>query len=877
MTGTESEWVVLKFGGTSVTTPQAWETVASVVGSRLHAGLRPLVVHSALSGVSDGLEQLVAGAARGDWRSGFETIAERHWELARRLRLDSMEDLKDHLEQELAEVERVLSGIELLQEVTPRAHARALAAGELLATRIGAAALVGLGIETRWEDARSLLRSERIAPEEARPARSYLAAQCTPRFDPALLRRLSSAGAPVVVTQGFIASNSDEETVVFGRGGSDTSAAYLGVALGASRVEIWTDVPGMFTADPRLVPSARLLRELFYDEAQEIATTGSRVLHPRCVPAVRDHGIPIHIRSTADPDLEGTVISAAQDGVGAGLKAISAKKGVLLVSMETVGMWQEVGFLASAFERFRARGLSIDLVSTSETNVTVSLDAAANTLDPATLAGLVDDLTQIAGVRLIEPCAAISLVGRGIRSLLPKLGPALEVFEEERVHLVAQAASDLNFTFVVDEDQAERLVKKLHHLFLSAATGAASVGPTWDEIRSRGGSIPATSPRSEGPPHWWVEKRSLLLATLDARDAAYVYDLDTVKRQARLLAGLDSVDRVLYAVKANAHPDVLRAAREEGMGMECVSAGEVEHTLESLRRPVPLDTGDVLFTPNFAPRREYELGFSAGVHVTVDGLHPLHVWPDLFRNRDIFLRFDTGRGRGHHEKVRTAGPGAKFGIEIEALEAARTLATEAGATVVGLHVHSGSGILDPDHWGAHARFLAELTTAFDRVRVVDLGGGLGVPDRSGQPVLDLGALDRGVGEVRRALGETEVWLEPGRFVVADAGVLLARVTQLKRKEGRTFVGLATGMNSLMRPALYGAHHEIVNLTRIETPATEVVTVVGPICETGDRFGIDRLLPPTEEGDVILVAQAGAYGRVMSSSYNLRAPAEEVVL
>ena len=152
-----------------------------------------------------------------------------------------------------------------------------------------------------------------------------------------------------------------------------------------------------------------------------------------------------------------------------------------------------------------------------------------------------------------------------------------------------------------------------------------------------------------------------------------------------------------------------------------------------------------------------------------------------------------------------------------------------------------------------------------------------MPHRFGQPSLDLSALDRSLEGARKMLGGLKIWLEPGRFIVADAGVLLARVTQLKRKDRRLFIGLATGMNSLIRPALYGAHHEIVNLTQLGEAVTELATVVGPICETGDRLGVDRLLPKTREGDVMLIAQVGAYGRVMGSSYNLRLPADEIVI
>ncbi len=654
------------------------------------------------------------------------------------------------------------------------------------------------------------------------------------------------------------------------RGGSDEAAARIAVALGVSLLEVWTGLPGMFTADPHVVPTARRLNRLSYNEAQEIVTTGDQALHPQCIPIVRDSGIAIRIRSLGEPTAAGTAISSRSGAGGPGLKAISMKKGVVLISMETVGMWQVVGFLARAFQCFQAHGLSVDLVATSETNVTVSLDARANTLDRTTLDGLVRDLSELAVVRVIEPCASVSLVGRGIRGLLPRLSPAFEVFDEERAHMVTQAANDLNLTFVVDEDQAPRLVKRLHHLFFSAGGGGADVGPTWDELRA-GGPVPVRG-SARVPDAFWVDRREELMALLDGRDAAYVYDLETIRSRARALRAIDSLDQVLYAMKANSHADVIRAAVTEGLGLECVSEGEIDHARASVGGDVP-----ILFTPNFAPRSEYRDAFELGVHVTVDGLHPLRAWPEVFRGRPIFVRVDAGDGRGHHEKVRTVGPGAKFGVPLDDLPEVRAITDGIGATVVGLHVHSGSGILEPKHWERNAVALLAAADSFANVRYVDLGGGLGVPDRPGRPHLDLSMLGEGLASVRHTIGERQLWLEPGRFVVAEAGVLIARVTQVKRKGERHFVGIATGMNSLIRPMLYGAHHDIVNLTRLDAPPTRLTTVVGPICETGDRLGVDRLLPPTEEGDVILIDQAGAYGRVMASSYNMRPPAEELVI
>jgi diaminopimelate decarboxylase/aspartate kinase len=205
------------------------------------------------------------------------------------------------------------------------------------------------------------------------------------------------------------------------------------------------------------------------------------------------------------------------------------------------------------------------------------------------------------------------------------------------------------------------------------------------------------------------------------------------------------------------------------------------------------------------------------------------------------------------------------------------LAKSAKAHIVGLHAHSGSGIRTPDAWPAVARKLAALVGDLPEVRYLDVGGGLGVPEKRGQRVLDLDAVGEALAEVLRYRPELELWIEPGRYLVATAGVILTRVTQRKSKGDVRFVGVDVGMNTLIRPALYGAYHEIVNLTRLGASPAEVVNIVGPICESGDTLGHERPLPRSEEGDVLLIANAGAYGRVMSSDYNLRPPAAERVL
>jgi len=855
-------WVVLKFGGTSVSSVANWHNIADIVRARVAASFRPVVVHSALSGITDRLESLLAAAVSGTHAPVLEQIEAKHRDLARALGIVPS-PLFDGFMEELRHMADMAARS---REVSDGLRARVMAMGELLATTLGASFLNAQGIGTAWADARQVLRAD--TRPGATLKSSVLSATCDFTPDAPLQQQWRALGQ-VVITQGFIAANDAGETVLLGRGGSDTSGAYFAAKLSAARLEIWTDVPGMFSANPRSVPTARLLRELHYDEAQEIASNGAKVLHPRCVLPVRQYGIPLHVYATQAPGLKGTVVSANVAGSAAQVKAIAIKKGITLVSMESPGMWHQVGFLADAFQIFKQEGLSVDLISTSETNVTVSLDPTANTLDAAALDRLTAALGELCRVEILGPCASLSLLGHNIRGILHELGSAFELFQDQKIYLVSQAANDLNFTFVIDESQGDRLVQQLHERLIQGIGSDEVLGPTWQQLF-------AEEKRAAPAKNWWEHphKRRRLMDIATRESAAFVYDPETLDIAIAAVQGVKSVRRWAYAMKANWHPEILRRVYAAGLTLECVSQGELEHAFASVPA---LDPERVLFTPNFAPRAEYQYGFAKGVRVTLDNLHPLKAWPQMFRGKDIFLRIDPGFGRGHHSHVRTGGVHSKFGVPLSEADELVALANQAGARVTGLHAHTGSGVFNVDNWTETGALLSEFAARFPHVTVVDLGGGIGVPEQLGHSEIDLSALDRGVAELAKRFPHLEFWMEPGRFLVAKAGVLVAVVTQLKGKADVHYVGIATGMNSLIRPALYGAHHDIRNLTRLEEAMSHRVTVVGPICESADQLGVDRWLPRTEEGDVLLIATCGAYGYAMASNYNLRPPAAEFMI
>ena len=849
------EWVVMKFGGTSVSSPDSWSTIRAQAANHLEEGKAVLVVVSALSGVTNLLTRLADGVSeeqKAELRAGVlalhETLHASHGiepssEFVRHR--DWFVDLVDAAGDRLPDAQR----------------AELLAHGELLSSSLGCQVLQAAGLECHWQDARGILSATQDTESE------MLSVRCENNTDPVLSERLLQQG-DVHITQGFIASDSLGRTCLLGRGGSDTSAAYLAARLSAERLEIWTDVPGIFSTDPRAVPEARLLRHLSYMEAQELASMGAKVLHPPSIQPARRHGIEVYIKDTHRPEEPGTHVAQRIPGQGAQVKGVVSRDNVTIISMSNSTMWGQVGFLADAFAVFKRHGFSVDLVSTSESTVTVSLEPHMPAHDDEErMDAFVSDLRELCRVKVISGCTSISLVGNSIRTILGRLSAALDVFQDRHVYMVTQSANDLNLTLVVDPEHALSLVRKLHQLLInSQADSRPEFGPSWTEL-TRAAPAPGV------PDPWWRDRAGELLNLMKDRDSAYVYNLDHARAAARRLLSLSSVGRVLYAVKANDHAGLLNALAQEGCGLECVSWNEVEYVLDTVEGARP---EDILFTPNFAPQSEYEAALDAGVRLTVDNAWVVHSWPGLFRDREIFLRLDLEAGYGHHKKVVTAGADSKFGISLQDLEGVMGALAAQGARVVGLHTHTGSGVSNPVAWREQLeRFLAVLPS-FPDAKVLDLGGGLGVPDRRGKAGFDLARLDELLEET---LGgrNLEIWLEPGRYLASECGVLLARVTQLKTKGQYQYLGVATGMNSLIRPALYGAYHDIVNLSRLDQDSVENYRVVGPICESGDVIGEGRVLPESEEGDVILVANAGAYGRVMASSYNRRSPSEEVVL
>lgn len=832
--------IVVKFGGTSVATVDSWQTIRQVVQEHLQEVDRVIIVVSALAGVSDTLLEICQTADQCRRQLLINEIEEKHHKL-----IDKLIGSSTLFNSQFATLRRLAKEHPVGD---PVGQAEIMSCGEHLSSSIGQLFLSQRGVTTTLLHAPHLL----LAGDDG-----YTDTACV--FAPISeeKRLLAEDGKQVFITQGFIARNSNEQTVLLGRGGSDTSATLIAGGLRAIRCEIWSNVPGFYSTDPRTVAEAKLIRKLSYEEAQEIALMGAKVLHPRAIAPLLPERIELRLCSTDDCHAEGTVINGKVQTADDMVKAISVKDNILLLQMASLQMWRQAGFLADIFACFKRHGLSVDLVATSEATVCVSLDKGM-TEQRQRLDALLEDLGDFCRVTQISNCLAISLVGRNIRSILPKISKILTLFDNQIVHLVSQSANDLSITFVVDRQRGARLVQRMHRLLFEDRTSVDVFGSSWSVLQGK---------RPQG---WWVDKRQQLLAMMRKHQTLYVYDLATVGNALQKLSSIEAIDRIYYAVKANTCRRVLAFLADKGCGLECVSQGELVH-LERAK----LNSPEVLFTPNFCHRDEYHYALQRRYQVTVDNLYVLEKWGDLWRGQEIFLRIDPGAGRGHHRHVTTGGVRSKFGIARSDIAAVQKIVDRYRIKIKGLHVHSGSGILTSTDWQWRAEVLAELLDELPDVKIFNLGGGFGVPEHPQDQQLAIDEVAKSLTEVK--VSGIDLWIEPGRYLVAEAGVLLAKVTQVKHKNGVTFVGLTTGMNSLIRPALYDSYHQIFNLSRLDDDRLEPVDIVGPICESADNFGNARQLPPCHEGDVLLIANAGAYGATMSSSYNLRPPADELIL
>ena len=373
---------------------------------------------------------------------------------------------------------------------------------------------------------------------------------------------------------------------------------------------------------------------------------------------------------------------------------------------------------------------------------------------------------------------------------------------------------------------------------------------------------------------WWIKKKDELLNIASKTSNCIIYDKFTIENSIKKLKKIEAIDQLFFAMKANFNSEILGIIYKSGLGFECVSIGEMKHLFDLMPN---IDRNKIIFTPNFAKKSDYIWALANQVTVIVDSVYPIAKWPDIFENQDIMIRIDPGKGDGHHDHVITAGSHSKFGIPLSDINQVLRLSEKYRIKIIGLHTHNGSGIKNISTWLDTAKLLLELSKKFKDTAVINLGGGIPIKEKLNQREFDFNKFSHMLIDLKKNFKNIEMWFEPGRFIVGESGALITHVTQIKQKDDQNYIGVDVGMNVLIRPILYGSYHEIVNLTKYDQERKLLVSIVGPICESGDKLGENREFPETDEEDVILIANAGAYVRSMASEYNLREMPDEIII
>jgi len=454
--------MVMKFGGTSLEDAAAIRRAIRIIQQRLPH--RPVIVASALANVTDQLLAAAKAAARGELqtaRASLQELKRRHEQVALDVAgSENYRTLHPQLEAEFQQLDALLAGIATAGELTPRFQDQLLGAGECLSSRLVHAALAQAGLDAFWVDART-----RIVTDAAHT-------QATPLWDETNLRLQSAMAAPIAeskipVLGGFIGATVDGIATTLGRGGSDFTASIVGAALQASRIEIWTDVDGILTADPKLCPEARRVPSMSFEEAADLAYFGAKVLHPSSIAPAMRKNIPVWVLNSRNPEGKGTEI-VAHPGDECVMKAITVKNGVTVVDVEAV-RWLAPELTREIFDVFERHQYSLDLLSASRGSL--SLLVTSTEAMPA----IADELKGLATVRWENHKALVCLVGEKVRRQPEIASQVFRALSAVDLRLICQGASERNISFLVDEALAEDLVRRLHRLFFQSRFDRHSV------------------------------------------------------------------------------------------------------------------------------------------------------------------------------------------------------------------------------------------------------------------------------------------------------------------------------------------------------------------------------------------------------------------
>jgi aspartate kinase len=450
--------VVMKFGGTSVADPDAINRLIGIVRRQQATssdGTAPVVVVSALAGVTDRLvavAQMAEDGEAGRAAAELEALEERHMNVATAVTTASRARLLAEVRCEFQELSGLVHALAVLREVSPRSRDAVHAVGEVVSSRIVAAAFADQGVPATWIDARTVLVTD-AEHNAAAPDMVETCERARARVAPEL------AAGRVAVLGGFIGATSSGVTSTLGRGGSDYSAAIFGACLDVDEIQIWTDVDGMLTADPRIVPQPRVVPQLSFAEASELAYFGAKVLHPSTILPAVTKNIPVRILNSRRPENAGTRITADAMPAAGRLTAIACKRDVTVIDITSTRMLMAHGFLRRLFEVFERFKTAVDVVTTSEVSVSVTVD------DTRRLEAILDNLHNFAEAGCEREMAIICAVGENLRADPTLFGKAVTALDQIPLRLVSQAASRRNITFVLRNSDVPHAMMRLHETF----------------------------------------------------------------------------------------------------------------------------------------------------------------------------------------------------------------------------------------------------------------------------------------------------------------------------------------------------------------------------------------------------------------------------
>ncbi len=464
---------VMKFGGTSVADQPAIERLIALVRAERQAEAQleggdprgPVVVVSALSGVTDRLLGVAALAGSGDVegaRTSLEDLRARHVKVSEVIRDGGLRhSVVESLNREFDELQRVVSALAVLQEVSPRWMDALAATGEILSSQIVAAALTSHKLLATYVDARKAVvtEGEHMA---AAPLFEETTAALMTEVDPPL------AAGRIPVVGGFVGATTNGVTTTLGRGGSDYSAAIVGACLGAGEIQIWTDVDGMLTADPRIVRNPQVVPHLSFAEASELAYFGAKVLHPSTIQPAVSRNIPVRILNSHRATARGTLITGERPKADRPLTAVASKKGVTVVDITSTRMLMAHGFLRRLFEVFERHKTPVDVVTTSEVSVSVTID------DARRLPAIIEALSSFAQVEREDGMAIVCVVGDGLNRDPVLAAQVLASVGDVPLRMLSQAASRRNITFVIREADLAAALGRVHDKFFAAQPSLAT-------------------------------------------------------------------------------------------------------------------------------------------------------------------------------------------------------------------------------------------------------------------------------------------------------------------------------------------------------------------------------------------------------------------